>query len=186
MFNTNAQCYQNISQVLLTSAFILWPTCMRGFGIREKNRCGLRFFGVFLCGFAVFGPPLTPPSVIYQAIIKHRDNNTSETYIRKRLQDKYRNHTASFHHKKHRNSTELSKHIWTLKDKIIDYFISWHIISSSSTYNSSSKRCNLCLEERFLTICRPDLSSLNKRIEIIPLAATGTKHCYITTKHSLI
>ena len=61
MFNTNAQCYQNISQVLLTSAFILWPTCTRGFGIREKIRCGLRFFGVFLCGFAVFGPPLRPP-----------------------------------------------------------------------------------------------------------------------------
>ena len=40
-------------------------TCTRGFGILEKIRCGLRFFGVFLCGFAVFGPPLrpTPPAV---------------------------------------------------------------------------------------------------------------------------
>ena len=36
---------------------------MRGFGIREKIRCGLRFFGVFLCGFAVLGPPLRPPPV---------------------------------------------------------------------------------------------------------------------------
>ena len=61
MFNTNAQCYQNISQVLLTSAFMLWPTCTRGFGIREKIRCSLRFFGVFLCGLAVFGPPVRPP-----------------------------------------------------------------------------------------------------------------------------
>ena len=61
MFNTNAQCYQSISQVMLTSAFILWPTCTRGFGIRVKIRCGLRFFGVFLCGFAVFRPPLRPP-----------------------------------------------------------------------------------------------------------------------------
>ena len=61
MFNTNAQCYQNISQVLLTSAFILWPTCTRGFGTRVKIRCGFRFFGVFLCGFAVFRPPLRPP-----------------------------------------------------------------------------------------------------------------------------
>ena len=45
----------------MTSAFILWPACTRGFGIREKIRCGLRFFGVFLCGFAVFGPPLRLP-----------------------------------------------------------------------------------------------------------------------------
>ena len=53
--------YQNISEVLLTSAFILWPPCTCGFGIREKIRCGLQFFGVFLCGFAVFGAPLRPP-----------------------------------------------------------------------------------------------------------------------------
>ena len=29
--------YQNISEVLLTSAFILWPSCTCGFGIRKKN-----------------------------------------------------------------------------------------------------------------------------------------------------
>ena len=69
MFNTNAQCYQNISQVLLTSAFILWPTCTRGFGIREKIRCGLRFFGLFLCGFAVFGPPLRPPHIFFKSSV---------------------------------------------------------------------------------------------------------------------
>ena len=27
----------------------------------KKIRCGLRFFGVFLCSFAVFGPSLRPP-----------------------------------------------------------------------------------------------------------------------------
>ena len=41
------------------------------------------------------------------------------------------------------------------------------IISSSSSYNSSSKRCNLCLKEKFLIIGRPDLSSLNKRNELV-------------------
>ena len=35
-------------------------------GIREKIRCGLRFFGVFLCGFAVFGPPLRPPPFSFE------------------------------------------------------------------------------------------------------------------------
>ena len=62
---------------------------------------------------------------------------------------------ASFRHAKHRNSTELSKHIWTLKDNNIEHFISWRILSSHSPYNSSSKRCNLCLKEKFLIICRP-------------------------------
>ena len=109
-------------------------------------------------------------SVIYQATVTRNDNNTSETYIgltENEFKTRYRNHTASFRHAKHRNSTELSKHIWTLKDSNIDHSISWRIISSSSPYNSSSKRCNLCLKEKFLIICRPDLSSLNKRNELV-------------------
>ena len=32
---------------------------------------------------------------------------------------------------------------------------------------SSSKRCNLCLKEKFLIICRPELSTLNKRNELV-------------------
>ena len=76
-------------------------------------------------------------------------------------------HTASFRHAKHKNSTKLSKHIWTIKNDNIDYSISWRILSSNSPYNSSSKRCNLCLKEKFLIIYRPNLSSLNKRNELI-------------------
>ena len=100
----------------------------------------------------------------------HYDTNTSETYIGLTENDfktRYRNHIASFHHAKHRNSTELGKHIWTLKDGNIDHSISWHIILSRSSYNSSNKRCNLCLREKFLIIYRPDLSSLNKRNELV-------------------
>ena len=109
-------------------------------------------------------------SVIYQATIKRKDNNTSETYIgltENAFKTRYRNHTASFRHTKHRNSTEFSKHVWSLKDNNVDYSISWRIISSSLSYNSSSKRCNLCLKETFFIICPPDLSSLKKRNELV-------------------
>ena len=105
-------------------------------------------------------------SVIYQATVKRHDTNTSETYIgltENTFKTRYRNHISSLRHAKHRNSTELSKHIWTLKDSNI----SWRIILSRSPYNSSSKRCNLCLGEKFLIIYRPDLSSLNKRNELV-------------------
>ena len=66
-----------------------------------------------------------------------------------------------------RNSTELSKHVWTLKENNINYSIAWRILSSHLPYNSSSKRCNLCLKEKFLIICRPELSTLNKRNELV-------------------
>ena len=55
----------------------------------------------------------------------------------------------------------------SLKNDNIDYSISWRVLSSNSPYNSSSKRCNLCLKEKFLIIYRPDLSSLNKRNELV-------------------
>ena len=87
-------------------------------------------------------------SVVYQATVIRNDNNTSETYIvltETDFKTRHRNHTASFRHAKHKNSTELSKHMWTLKNDNIDYSISWRVLSSSSLYNSSSKRCNLCL-----------------------------------------
>ena len=58
-------------------------------------------------------------------------------------------------------------YIYNNNNNNIDYSISWRIISSSSSYNSSSNRCNLCLKEKFLIICRPDLSSLNKRTELV-------------------
>jgi len=109
-------------------------------------------------------------SVIYQATVTRKDNNTSETYVgltENSFKTRYRNHTASFRHAKHRNSTELSKHVWTLKDNMIEYFISWRILSSHSAYNSTTKRCNLCLKEKLTIICQPKLSTLNKRNELV-------------------
>ena len=109
-------------------------------------------------------------SLIYHATITRKDNSTTETYIRlaeNNFKTRYRNHTASFQHTKHRNSTELSKHIWTLKENNIDHFISWRILSSRSPYNSASKRCNLCFKEKLLIICQPELSSLNKSNELV-------------------
>ena len=107
-------------------------------------------------------------SLIYRATVTCKDNSTTETYIRLTENDfktRYRNHTTSFQHKNHRNSTKLSKHIWTLQKYNIDHFISWHILSSRSPYNNASKRCNLCLKEKLLIIHQPELSSLNKRNE---------------------
>ena len=109
-------------------------------------------------------------SLIYQATVTRKDNSTNETYIGLTENDfktRYRNHTASFRHTKHRNSTELSKHIWILKENNINHFISKRILSSRSPNNSANKRCNLCFVEKLLIIRRPELSSLNKRDELV-------------------
>ena len=75
-------------------------------------------------------------------IYRHHQNDFDDGLAESDFKTRYRNHTASFRHAKHRNSTELSKHIWTLKDNVIEHFISWHIPSSHSQYNSSNKAFN--------------------------------------------
>ena len=124
---------------------------------RQKNNCPLN-------------DNCLQSSVVYQATVTRNDNNTSETYIgltETEFKTRHRIHTASFRHANHKNSTELSKQIWTLRNDNIEYSISWCVLTSSSPYNSSSKTCKLCPKEKFLIICRPDLSSLNKRNELV-------------------
>ena len=109
------------------------------------------------------------PAVIYQAKVTRKDNNTTESYVgltANEFKTRYRNHVASFRNARSRNSTELSKHIWSLKDNNVDYTITWSIIARAKPYNSASKRCNLCLLEKYIITCHRELCSLNKRNEL--------------------
>ncbi len=123
-------------------------------------------------------------SVIYQATVTRQDNNTAETYVgltENEFKTRYRSHTSSFRHNKHRHSTELSKYIWKLKDENTDYTISWKILSTSRAYNKSSKRCNLCIKEKFFIICRPHLATLNKRNELVSACRHRNKALLVNT-----
>ena len=70
------------------------------------------------------------------------------------------------------HATELSKHIWSLKDQKITYQIKWRKIKQARSYSHVSKRCNLCLWETFFIIHRPEMSTLNSRNELI----SGCRH----------
>ena len=54
-----------------------------------------------------------------------------------------------------------NKEIQRLKDNDIKFSIKWRVIKRCKAYKSSSKRCNLCLHEKFLIICHPELGTLN-------------------------
>ena len=109
-------------------------------------------------------------AVVYQATVKNEITNESQTYVgltENTFKTRYRNHTCSFRNKSKKNTTELSKHIWKLKDSNIPYTINWKIIKKSQPYCNKTKRCNLCLSEKFIIIYHPELSSLNKRNELV-------------------
>ena len=80
---------------------------------------------------------------------------------------RYRNHVCSFRNERYKHATELSKYIWNLKDRNIMYNIKWRKIKQARSYSNVSKKCNLCLWEKYFIICRPEMSTLNNRSELI-------------------
>ena len=106
-------------------------------------------------------------SVIYQAEVT--TETTKETYIGlcdTAFKLRYRNHVSSFRNERYKHATELSKYIWSLKDKNAKYNIKWCKIKQASSYSNVTKRCNLCLWEKYFIICEPEMASLNKRNEL--------------------
>ncbi len=120
-------------------------------------------------------------SIIYQATVKRKDNGKGETYIgltANEFKTRHRNHLTSFRCEHHKTDTNLSKYVWSLKEKRIEYTIRWKIIARGKPYSPSSKTCNLCIKEKYYIICRPEMSSLNDRDEL-------GKPCLHRKKHLL-
>ena len=82
------------------------------------------------------------------------------------FKERYTNHQTSFRHPSKRNETELSTYIWDLKDLKKSFRVKWRILRSWQPYSNVSKKCNLCLQEKYFIIFRKDLSSLSKRYEL--------------------
>ena len=107
--------------------------------------------------------------VIYQSTVK-TSNNKTESYIGLCATDfkaRFANHKSSFIHSHKRNDTELSKYVWSLKDRNMEYEIKWKILRHAKQYNNTTKRCNLCIAEKCYLIFKPQECTLNKRSELI-------------------
>ena len=114
-------------------------------------------------------------SVIYQATVKHLDNNVEANYIgltENTFKTRYNLHTCSFRNTHHRNDTTLSQYIWKLNDDKIQYLLHWKIVTKCKPYSPSTKCCNLCLNEKYYIIFKRQMASLNHRNEL----TTGCRH----------
>jgi len=109
-------------------------------------------------------------SIVYQATVKSADNKPDETYIgltANTFKTRFNGHTASFKHTNKRQSTELSKYIWKLKEGNIGYTINWQIVRRAKSYDNITNTCSLCLWEKYFIINKPHMASLNKRNELV-------------------
>ena len=107
-------------------------------------------------------------SIVYKATLSTTDNDRyyyglCETTFKSR----YYNHKQSFKNNSKRNSTELSKAVWNLKENNIDYNLYWTIIKETPPYKIGSKLCNLCISEKIEILKANPSTLLNKRSEII-------------------
>ena len=133
---------------------------------RQKSECPLH------------GKCLTQ-SIVYQATVKNIEKGTQETYVgltEGPYKTRYLNHISSFRNVKTKHATELSKHIWSLKEANTRYAIEWRIVKRCKAYSSATKICNLCLHEKFVIMYQPKLSTLNKRNELISTCRHRKKH----------
>ena len=111
------------------------------------------------------------------------DTTKQETYVgstENQFKTRYRSHLSSFKNSKYRNSTELSKYIWTLKDTNVQYSIKWKVIKRCRPYSNISKRCYLCLHENFVVMYHPELCSLTYFNKFLTSDNVWYKHfnCY--------
>ena len=105
-------------------------------------------------------------NVIYQATVT--TETTTETYVglATNFKERYRNHKTSFQHSHRKKETELSKYVWSLQDANKVFLIKWKILKKCKPYSNITKKCSLCLNEKFIIICQKELCSLNRRNEL--------------------
>ena len=110
----------------------------------------------------------TAQNVVYEA--KVSTSNDDKYYIgltSTTFKSRFAGHKTSFNNRGKMNHTELSKHVWTLKDEGTPYKITWRIVRHAQPYSPRTKRCNLCLWEKYFIITAPKHNILNSRTELI-------------------
>ena len=75
-------------------------------------------------------------------------------------------HITSFEKEIFENPTNLSTHVWDLKNKNKNFDIKWSVIDRAQDFNPATKKCRLCLKEKFYIIFQPDGATLNLRSEL--------------------
>ena len=129
-----------------------------GCNCRNRNNCPLD------------GKCLTP-NIIYEAqIMSNQPNFKQKVYIGTAETDfkqSFNNHTKSFNLEHYENDTELSKEYWAIKRNHFTPIVTWRIIRKCATFNTTKRKCYLCLNEKLEIASYKGDNLLNKRSELI-------------------
>ena len=107
---------------------------------------------------------------LYKATIKSRNESGIKIYFgisSTKFKSRYANHIKSFRTEKYKTETELSNEFWRIKEKGETPVVTWEIVQRYPTYNPTSKKCLLCLNEKLTIATYGEGNMLNKRTELI-------------------
>ena len=82
------------------------------------------------------------------------------------FKDRFYEHKNSFKYESKRNATELSNFVWENKNRITETNLVWNILDKARAYRPETKRCLLCLTEKYHIIFSK-LNLLNSRNELV-------------------
>ena len=122
--------------------------------------------------------------IVYQATVINKDNNAQETYVgltEGTFKTRYLNHTSSFRNEKSKKRHRTEQTHLVFKGINTRLSIKWKIIKKCQPYSNRTKRCNLCLYEKFIIICHPELSSLNRN-ELVSTCRHRKRHLLANVK----
>ena len=110
------------------------------------------------------------PKIAYRANVENNINDEKKFYFKfseAPFKERFRNHKKEFNYAKYRNSIELSKYIWQLKDLNMTPTISWEI-AAVIRGEARIDYCKLCLTEKLFIIKSIDNNQLlNKESELV-------------------
>ena len=107
--------------------------------------------------------------VVYEATVTETLSGNKETYTgvtSRQFKQRLYEHNADMRKESGRIKSCLSSHVWDLKDRGVGYDVSWKLKDRSTAYSPVTKKCRICLKEKFHILYKRDGASLNKRSEI--------------------
>ena len=127
---------------------------------RQQNRMNCPLNGECLTG-----------CIMYEGNVSSSEENyTSKDYIgitEPAFKSRFGNHQKDFNNEVYKNSTELSKEVWKIKERGFVPNVTWKIIRQLPSYNPAAKKCMLCIGEKVEILLRDNENLLNKRSELV-------------------
>ena len=120
------------------------------------------------------------PSVYRAEVIA---NNKTEYYtgLASDFKSRFYKHNGTFKNSSSEHETTLSGHIWKLKRQNLNYEINWSLVDRGTTFNHRTRKCNLCLKEKYHIMFKPETATLNKRSEFYSTCRHRTQNLLLNS-----